>query len=148
MAYLNNPRVQHFLNTVRSQCKKCNIKFTLSNGHQVNAGEGHRCLGFFQEPDHSEAYTILAQGQLRVAIGRRRTHEWLLTLVHEYIHFKQWMRDDPIFLCEDYNTMEEATEAEIPSVIAEFKLPIPKRIIKRETAKYLKKLHRHSKQRV
>lgn len=143
MAYLKNPRVQHFLKTVRSQCDKCNIKFTLSTGHQVNGGDGQRCLGYFQEPDHKELYAHARQGQLRVAIGRRKTYEWLLTLVHEYVHFKQWLRDDPIFMHDSYLIMEEATEAEIPSVINEFKLPIPKRLVRRETAKYIRKLKRN-----
>ena len=141
MAYLTNLRVKHFLKCVRSQCKKCNIKFTLSRGHKVNAGEGERCLGYFQPPDHSETTTHFAQGHLRVAIGNRPAYEWLLTVVHEYVHFKQWMRDDPIFLHKDYAVMEAATEKELAQVVQEFKLPIPRRTVKRETTKYLKKLH-------
>ena len=145
MAYLTNPRVKHFLKTVRSQCKKCNIKFTLSSGHRVNSGDGERCLGFFQAPNHSETTTQYAQGELRVARGTRQSFEWLLTVVHEYVHFKQWMRDDPIFLHKDYNLMEEATEKELAIVVQEFKLPVPKRIVKRETTKYLKKLRKAAK---
>jgi len=145
MAYLTNPRVKHFLKCVRSQCKKCNIKFTLSSGHMVNAGDGERCLGYFEAPDHSEATTHYAQGQLRVACGRRKSFEWLLTVVHEYVHFKQWMRDDPIFLHKDYTLMEEATEKELALVVQEFKLPVPKRIVRRETTKYLKKLRKAAK---
>lgn len=142
MSYMKNPRVQHFLKTVRSQCSKCNITFTLSSGHQVNAGDGERCLGYFQEPDHRETYAASGRGTLRVAIGERRTHEWLLTVAHEYVHFKQWMRDDPVFLCEDYTKMETATELEVALVVAEFKLPIPRRIVRRERVKYLKKITR------
>ena len=141
MAYLTNPRVKLFLNHVKSQCKKCNIKFTLSSGHKVNAGDGERCLGYFQPPDHTETTTHFAQGHLRVAIGNRPAFEWLLTVVHEYVHFKQWMRDDPIFLHKDYAIMEAATEKELAQVVQEFKLPIPRRTVIRETKKYLKKLH-------
>lgn len=140
MSYMKNPRVIQFLKTVRSQCRKCNITFTLSRGHQINSGDGERCLGYFQPPNHRETYTSSSRGVLRVAIGHRRTHEWLLTIVHEYVHFKQWMRDDPLFLCDDYAQMEIATEHEVALVVAEFKLPIPKRIVRRERVKYLKKI--------
>lgn len=140
MTYMKNPRVLHFLKTVKSQCRKCNITFTLSSGYQVNTGEGERCLGYFQEPDHRETYAASGRGTLRVAISNRRTHEWLLTVVHEYVHFKQWMRDDPVFLCNDYTRMETATELEVALVVSEFRLPIPRRIVRRERIKYLKKL--------
>jgi hypothetical protein len=36
--------------------------------------------------------------------------------------------------------METATELEVALVVAEFKLPIPKRIVRRERVKYLKKI--------
>ena len=107
MAYLKNPRVQTFLRTIRSQCKKCNVRFTLSAGYEVNGG-GERCQGYFIEPWHSKGH----HGELRVAIGGRRTSDWLYTLAHEYAHFLQWQRDDPIYREKDYYTLEVQTEAE------------------------------------
>ena len=72
MAYLKNSRVQHFLKTVRSQCKKCNVRFTLSSGYEVNAG-GERCQGYFTEPWHTQGH----RGELRVAVGGRKASDWL-----------------------------------------------------------------------
>ena len=135
MAYLKNPRVQHFLKTVRVQCKKCNVRFTLSGGYEVNGG-GERCQGYFIEPWHQRGH----QGELRVAVGGRRTSDWLYTLAHEYAHFLQWMRDDPIFNEKDYYTLEEATEREALEICREFKLPMPRRVLLREKKNYLRKL--------
>ena len=36
MGYLHNTHVQAFLRTVRQQCRKCNVRFTLSPGYEVN----------------------------------------------------------------------------------------------------------------
>jgi len=137
MAYMNNPRVQHFIRTVRSQCIKCNVRFTLSSGYQVNAG-GERCQGYFIEPWHTRGH----RGQLRVAIGGRRTSDWLYTLAHEYAHFLQWMRDDPIWWETDYLTLEKQTESEALELCKTFKLPIPRRVLLKEHRKYMRKLAR------
>ncbi len=137
MAYLKNPRVQHFLKTVRSQCKKCNVRFTLSGGYEVNGG-GERCQGYFIEPWHQRGHP----GELRVAVGGRRTSDWLYTLAHEYAHFLQWMRDDPIYREKDYVALETQTEAEALELCRKFKLPIPRRVLLREHRKYMKKLSR------
>ena len=137
MAYMNNPRVQHFLKTVRSQCKKCNVRFTLSSVYEVNGG-GERCQGYFIEPWHRKGHP----GQLRVAVGGRRTSDWLYTLAHEYAHFLQWMRDDPIWGERDYLTLEKQTEAEALDLCRQFKLPIPRRVLLREHRKYMRKLSR------
>ena len=137
MAYMNNPRVQHFLQTVRVQCKKCNVRFTLSSGYEVNGG-GERCQGYFIEPWHRKGH----RGQLRVAVGGRRTSDWLYTLAHEYAHFLQWMRDDPIWGEQDYLTLEKQTEAEALDLCRQFKLPIPRRVLLREHRKYMRKLAR------
>jgi hypothetical protein len=137
MAYMNNPRVQTFLQTVRQQCKKCNVRFILSPGHEVNGG-GERCQGYFLEPWHARGQN----GVLRVAVGGRRTSDWLYTLVHEYAHFLQWQRDDPIYREKDYYTLEAQTETEALELCRKFKLPIPRRVLLKEHRKYMKKLAR------
>lgn len=81
-------------------------------------------------------------GQLRVAVGGRRTSDWLYTLAHEYAHFLQWMRDDPIWKEKDYLTLEKQTEAEALHLCRQFKLPIPRRVLLREHRKYMRKLSR------
>jgi hypothetical protein len=135
MGYLRNPRVQAFLRTVRSQCRKCNVRFTLSPGYEVNGG-GERCQGYFVEPDHRRG----DHGELRVAIGGRKTSDWLFTVAHEYAHFLQWMRDDPIWREKDYFTFEMATEAEALDLCKTFKLPIPRRVLLKEHRRYVRKL--------
>lgn len=135
MGYLHNTRVQNFLRTVRSQCRKCNVRFTLSPGYEVNGG-GERCQGYFLEPDHRRGIG----GELRVAIGGRRTSDWLFTVAHEYAHFLQWMRDDPVWREKDYFTFEMATEAEALDLCKAFKLPIPRRVLLKEHRRYVRKL--------
>ncbi len=135
MGYLRNPRVQAFLRTVRSQCRKCNVRFTLSPGYEVNGG-GERCQGYFVEPDHRRG----DHGELRVATGGRKTSDWLFTVAHEYAHFLQWMRDDPIWREKDYFTFEMATEAEALNLCKTFKLPIPRRVLLKEHRRYVRKL--------
>ena len=137
MAYLKNPRVQHFLRTVRSQCKKCNVRFTLSSGYEVNS-DGERCQGYFLEPWHSKGH----HGELRVAVGGRRPTDWLYTLAHEYAHFLQCMRDDPVYRERDYYKLEVATEREALQLCRQFKLPIPRRVLLKEHKKYMRKLSR------
>ena len=135
MGYLRNPRVQAFLRTVRSQCRKCNVRFTLSPGYEVNGG-GERCQGYFVEPDHRRG----DHGELRVATAGRKTSDWLFTVAHEYAHFLQWMRDDPIWREKDYFTFEMATEAEALNLCKTFKLPIPRRVLLKEHRRYVRKL--------
>jgi hypothetical protein len=113
------------------------VRFTLSSGYQVNGG-GERCQGYFIEPWHRKGHS----GQLRVATGGRRTSDWLYTLAHEYAHFQQWMRDDPIYRERDYLTLEKHTEREALELCKQFKLPIPRRVLLREHRKYMKKLAR------
>ena len=137
MAYMKNPRVIRFLDTVRKHCQKCNVQLYITHNKRVNA-EGERCDGYFEPPIHA----LWVRGTIRVATGNKRTYQWLLTLVHEYVHMKQWMRDDPIFLHADYLLMEESTEAEVSRVCREFRLPIPAKYISYERTRYLKKLHR------
>ena len=140
MAYLKNPRVRDFIRTIRSQCRKCNIRFVLSSGHHINSLDGERCQGIFEPPDHTAKSTAAARGALKVATGGRRTSEWLFSLAHEYAHFLQWMRDDPVFNEKDYYTLEEATEREALEICREFKLPMPRRVLLREKKNYLRRL--------
>ena len=140
MGYLTNPRVRHFIRTIRSQCRKCNIRFVLSKGNQINTLDGERCLGIFEPPNHNAKYTAAARGALKVATGGRRNSEWLFSLAHEYAHFLQWMRDDPIWRERDYYTLEEATETQAIEICREFKLPIPRRVLLRERREYLRRL--------
>jgi Zn-dependent peptidase ImmA (M78 family) len=88
------------------------------------------------EPDHRRG----DHGELRVAIGGRKTSDWLFTVAHEYAHFLQWMRDDPIWREKDYFTFEMATEAEALDLCKTFKLPIPRRVLLKEHRRYVRKL--------
>jgi hypothetical protein len=140
MGYLKHQRVQHFLRTVRQQCRKCNVRLVLSKGYEVNS-EGERCQGYFNQPDHR----LGLEGEIRVATGSRRTADWMYTLAHEYAHFLQWMRDDPILDIgeRDYWTMEAQTEREALEICRQFKLPIPRRVLLQEHRRYMKKISRY-----
>ena len=138
MGYLKHARVQHFLRTIRTQCRKCNVRFTLAKGYEVNA-EGERCQGYFLEPDHR----LGMEGRLAVAVGNRRSSDWLYTLAHEYAHFLQWRNDAPIWREKDYWTMEEQTEREALEICRNFKLPIPRRVLLREHRKYMRKISKY-----
>ena len=141
MRYQTNPQVKAFIRTVRQQCRKCNIRFVLGRGYKVNT-DGERCQGYFMQPDHSLRSTTTGRGELRVAVGGRRHSEWLYTLAHEYAHFLQWRRDDPIFDESDYYIMEAATETEAMKICRQFRLPIPRRLLQRSRRQYLARLKR------
>ena len=138
MAYLKNTKVQIFLKTVRMQCRKCNVKLELTKCYECNGGD-ERCHGFFTEPSH---YTG-THGVLRVATGQRRTADWLYTLAHEYAHFLQWQREDPIYKEKNYFILEEQTEAEAFEICKQFRLPIPRKYLRVEHKKYMRKLSRY-----
>lgn len=141
MAYLKHPQVRAFLRTVRLQCRKCNVRFILTKGHEVNSFDGdRRCQGYFSEPMHNMALP----GRLVVATGRRRTSDWLYTVAHEYAHFLQWREDSPLWHETDYLTLERHTERAALQLCRQFKLPIPRRVLLQEHRKYMKKLSRVS----
>lgn len=142
-ALLENARVQEFLSTVRSQCRKCNVKFVLAEAETVGGkSKKDQLLGFFWEPSLHRR----APGQLRVAVKNIPVSEWIVTLAHEYAHFLQWFRDDPIYNCDSYLEMEIATEREAFEILRQFQIPINYETAKRKSKKYIAKVRRTEKE--
>lgn len=140
-ALLENARVQAFIATVRSQCRKCNVKFVLADAHEVGGRGKNSLWGFFQEPsvragDHRSA------GMLKIATREIPVSEWIVTLAHEYAHFLQWFRDDPVYESDSYLELEIATEREAFEILNRFGIPINYDAAKRKSKKYLAKVKR------
>jgi len=127
---------------VRLQAAKCHVRLVLSAGHHINA-DGERVQGMFTPPIHSGngKYWSIG-GSIKVAIGGRRSGEWLYSLAHEYAHFLQWRNDDPIYETEDYLKLEIHTEQQALELCKEFKLPMPRKQLLIERKKYISRLKR------
>ena len=142
-ALLENARVQEFLSLVRSQCRKCNVKFVLADAEFVGGkSKREQMLGFFWEPSLHRR----APGELRVATKNIPVSEWIVTLAHEYAHFLQWFRDDPVYNCDSYVEMEIATEREAFEILKQFRIPINYEAAKRKSKKYIAKIKRYEKE--
>ena len=145
-ALLENARVQAFLSTVRSQCQKCNVKFILANANYVGGkSKQEQLLGFFWEPTMNRTGSPKSRycaGMLKVAIKGIPVSEWIVTLAHEYAHFLQWFRDDPVYNSDSYLEMEIATEREAFEILKRFEIPINYETAKRKSKKYIEKVRR------
>ena len=73
--------------------------------------------------------------------------EWICTLAHEYAHFLQWFRDDPIYSLDDseYVRMEIATEKEALVILKRFRIPVDLDVVKRKSKLYVAKIRRQAK---
>ena len=147
-ALLENARVQAFLATVRSQCRKCNVQFVLADAHEVGGRGKNSLWGFFQEPtvrtgDHRNRQNA---GMLKIATRDIPVSEWIVTLAHEYAHFLQWFRDDPIYESDSYLELEIATEREAFQILKRFGIPINYEAAKRKSKKYITKVRKEEKE--
>jgi len=142
-ALLENARVQEFLQTVRSQCRKCNVKFVLAPSEFVGGrADGEQLLGFFWEPSLHRRQS----GELRVATRNIPVSEWIVTLAHEYSHFLQWFRDDPLYNCASYLELETATEREAFEILRRFKSPNEFGVARRKSKAYIAKVKREEQE--
>jgi hypothetical protein len=69
-----------------------------------------------------------------------------MTLAHEYAHFLQWFRDDPVYESDSYLELEIATEREAFEILNRFGIPINYEAAKRKSKKYLAKVKREEKE--
>lgn len=147
-ALLENARVQALISTVRSQCRKCNVRFVLADTNQVGGRGKNSLWGYFQEPHvRTGAHrTPDCAGMLKIATRDIPVSEWIVTLAHEYAHFLQWFRDDPIYNCDSYLEMEIATEREAFEILNRFGIPINYEAAKRKSKKYLAKVRKEEKE--
>jgi len=146
---LYDARVQEFMGTVRAQCRKCNVKFTLANAEFVGGrAKGEQLLGFFWEPSfhRTSAGDRGAPGELRVAVKNIPVAQWIVTLAHEYAHFLQWFRDDPIYHCDSYLDMEIAAEREAFAILRQFGIPIDYTLARKRSKQYIAKIRKEEKE--
>jgi hypothetical protein len=143
-ALLENARVQEFIRTVRSQCRKCNVQFSLAPANMVGRQGKGDCRGYFQEPCGSTGSkeNRHVAGMLKVATVGHPVSEWICTLAHEYAHFLQWFRDDPVYTLDDYTEMEIATEREAIEILKRFRIPLDYGVVKRKSDAYIARLRR------
>ena len=143
----NAKQIPKFLRHVRSQCRKLNVKFRLSNSDGINSGDGeHRLAGIFVHPTSENA------GSLRVAVKNRRVSSWIVDVAHEYIHMMQWFRGDALY--EDhfrgdvsYAKLEAATEKEALLLLKTWGIEVGTQQLKR-SKRYIAKLRIEEKQSV
>lgn len=147
-ALLESARVQMFLSTVRSQCRKCNVQFVLADAHEVGGRGKNSLWGFFQEPTvrTGNLRNRGDAGMLKIATKGIPVSEWIVTLAHEYAHFLQWFRDDPIYQSDSYLELEIATEREAFEILKRFDIPINYDAAKRKSKKYIAKIKREEKE--
>jgi len=146
-ALLDSARVQALLATVRSQCRKCNVQFVLADAHEVGGRGKNSLWGFFQEPTvRGDLRNRKNAGMLKIATKDIPVSEWIVTLAHEYAHFLQWFRDDPIYESDSYLELEIATEREALEILKRFDIPINYEAAKRKSQKYIAKIKREEKE--
>lgn len=148
---LEDSRTREFINTVRSQCRKCNVRFVMANAEFVGGrAKNEQLLGFFWEPSLHRTGSELSRyraGELKVATKNIPPNEWLVTLAHEYAHFLQWFRDDPVYTYStSYLEMEIVTEREALALLKRFDLPLDYTAVKRKSKEYIAKIRREEKE--
>ena len=72
--------IEAFIEHVKSECKKHNIKLVMRNVSYLKLSDGIRCSGYFDEEE-------------RVLAVAMKKDIWLGVLVHEYAHLTQWVDD-------------------------------------------------------
>jgi len=122
---------------VKNEIQKHNIDLKIAKGHRL-IYESEKCYGYFIPPMKRK------RGKLALAIGEKRHVDYLWDLAHELAHFRQWKREDPIYLKhqEDdsiYPALEQMTEKEAQKIFKSWGLHPSKRLKKR-SKKYLSKI--------
>ena len=79
---------EKFVQYVKDQCQKHNVKLTLDPSEHVFVG-GAKCGGYFDSFDKSNVQLVVATG--------RPFEEWVELLAHEFCHFLQWSEGSPFF---------------------------------------------------
>ena len=70
--------IEAFIEHVKSECKKHNIKLVMRKVSYLKLSDGIRCSGYFDEEE-------------RVLAVAMKKDIWLGVLVHEYAHLTQWV---------------------------------------------------------
>jgi hypothetical protein len=125
------------LKDVKKEIEKHNIELKIVKGYRL-IYDSEKCYGYFEPPLKTK------RGKLALAIGDKRHVDYLWDLAHELAHFRQWRREDPVFVKhqEDdsvYPVLERKTEKEAQKIFENWGLNTSKRLKKR-SKKYLSQI--------
>ena len=129
--------IQNFVSFIRSDTKQNNTRIRiLSQNKSLLCIENNikdHIYGYFRPPTTRKCGLIVIAGGVS-------TPEVLHTLAHEYVHFLQWRRNDPIYDCTNYRKLERYTEQEAIKLLRAHKVPINLVVVKKKSKRYLKSL--------
>lgn len=130
--------VNAFIEKIRSELSEHGFVLTITKSKNVYAKDGTAvCCGIFIPPEDDSAGT----GRIRVAAGGQSLAETVLSIAHEYIHWRQWSNNEKIYYSSDYYKLERNTERRAISFMK--KNGLPKKLINeamKHSAKYLSDL--------
>lgn len=127
-------KAKYILQDVKKEIEKHNIILKTTQNRMV-IYESEKCYGYFLPPEKTK------KGKLVVAMGEKRHVDYLWDLAHELAHFRQWKREDPIYLKHQkddsvYSLLEKRTEREAQKIFSRWGLTPSKRL-KTRSQKYL-----------
>lgn len=109
---MSNKLLSKIKNRVISEANDYGVEVEITNYKNVNVRDGGgSSLGIFIPPEKGR------KGRIRVAAGALSSLELCLTLVHEYIHMRQYFNFEPIYFTSDYYKLEKNTELRAISFI-------------------------------
>lgn len=127
-------KAKYILQDVKKEVEKHNIILKTTQNSMV-IYESEKCYGYFLPPEKRK------KGRLVVAMGDKRHVDYLWDLAHELAHFRQWKREDPVYLKHQrddsvYSLLEKRTEKEAQRIFSRWGLTPSKRLMTR-SQKYL-----------
>ena len=127
--------VNAFIEQIRSELSDHGFVLSITKSKNVYAKDGSAvCCGIFIPPEADSA----GVGRIRVAAGGQSLAETVLSIAHEYIHWRQWTNNEKIYYNSDYFKLERNTERRAISFMK--KNGLPKKLINEASklsAKYL-----------
>lgn len=129
--------VNAFIEKIRRELVRGRFRLIITKSNNVYAKDGTPvCCGIFLPPTTSKGI-----GRIRVAAGGQSLSEVILSIAHEYIHWRQWKNKEKIYLTDDYYKLEKNTERRALSLM--IKAGLPKKMVQeaaKHSAKYLSDL--------
>ena len=116
--------VNSFIEKIRSELADYGFILTITKSKNVYAKDGTAvCCGIFIPPEDDQH----GVGRIRVAAGGQSLAETVLSIAHEYIHWRQWSNNEKIYYSSDYYKLERNTELRAISFMK--KNGLPKKLI-------------------
>ena len=112
--------VNAFIEKIRSELADNGFVLTITKSKNVYAKDGTAvCCGIFIPPEDDQQ----GIGRIRVAAGGQSLAETVLSIAHEYIHWRQWTNNEKIYYSSDYYKLERNTELRAISFMKKNGLP-------------------------